>query len=120
LVTSAWAQLTFHGKEYVFENAHSQLTKVDMPALKKNIASLQIDFEKFKRHVQDIINGKLHEKDITVNTQALKKDIKAQIAALENINEQIDQVTNQDVTEIETIIEHITTTIKSEEIKSKE
>lgn len=59
------AQLIFHSKEEYFHGAHSQLTKVDLPALKKNIASLQIDFDKFKRMVQDILNGKLHEKDIS-------------------------------------------------------
>ena len=50
-----------------------------MQALKKNIATLQVDFDKFKRQVTDIINGKLHEKDISQNPGALKKDIKAQI-----------------------------------------
>lgn len=47
-----------------------------MPFLKKNIASLQTDFDKFKRQVIDIVSNKLHEKDISVNTPALKKDIK--------------------------------------------
>ena len=61
-----------------------------MPLLKKNIASLQTDFDKFKRQVQDIVSNKIHEKDITVNTPALKKDIKQQISVLQNINEQID------------------------------
>ena len=34
------AQLTFQNKESFFDNAHSQMTKVDLPMLKKNISSL--------------------------------------------------------------------------------
>lgn len=81
---------------------------------------MQADFDKFKRMVQDIVANKVHEKDISVNTPALKKDINNSISALKNINDQIDIVTNQDVLEIETIIERINSTIKVEDSKAKE
>ena len=80
---------------------------------------MQVDFDKFKRQVNDIINSKLHEKDAAKNTQALKKDIRTQIAALQNINEQINIVTDQMVIDIENLLEKINNLLATEELKSK-
>lgn len=48
---------------------------------------MQSDFDKFKRQIFEIINDKLTDKEIDANSDALKKDVKAHIATLQNIAE---------------------------------
>ena len=48
---------------------------------------MQSDFEKFKRQILEIVNDKLTDKEIDKNSDALKKEVKAHIATLQNIAE---------------------------------
>lgn len=68
----------------------------------------------------DVIQDKLYEKDIANNATALKRDVKTHIQTLQNISEQITEITGQEIAEIEGIIEKVATTLKTEESKAKE
>ncbi|CDW87631.1 UNKNOWN [Stylonychia lemnae] len=119
-LNSIQSQLQFHQRESYFELAYDQLTKVDLIQLKKSINHLQSDFDKFKRQIFEIINDKLTDKEIDTNSDALKKDVKAHIATLQNIAEQITQITGQDMVEVDGLIDRVKGTLSAEEIKAKE
>jgi len=50
---------------------------VQLQQLKKALNNLQVDFDNNRKVLLDLINTKLHEKDIKIQGTSLKRDLKA-------------------------------------------